>query len=54
VIPPEISRRLARVFNNIPFHQRHDILTEIEKAETWDDLPSWIRDLVIKIEGDSL
>lgn len=54
MIPPEVSRRLAQVFNEVPFEHRREILAEVEKVKSWVELPLWIREFVVKLENDSL
>ena len=53
---PDLSRRIARAINkldvdDLPPLLRFDIGPASESANTFDDLPAWIQDLVRKGEA---
>jgi hypothetical protein len=52
---PELSRRLARMLytTNPDLETRNRVVQAAEDAETFDDLPSWLQEMVRQSEGGS-
>lgn len=54
----EVSRRVGRVmwttkvFRNLSWDQRDAVIRATEQAESFQDLPEWIKDLVVKAEKE--
>lgn len=53
MMPPELSRRVARAASQveIPLEDRLRLGPACEGAETFDDLPDWVRDIVTRAEA---
>lgn len=47
---PEVSRRVARAVQSLPLDERLEVARGAVRAETFDELPEWIRDLVLAHE----
>jgi hypothetical protein len=52
MVNPETSRRLAMAFNRrlLTPDERNRIVIEAEKAGSWENLPDWVKDLVLATE----
>jgi pyruvate-formate lyase-activating enzyme len=53
--PPKLSRRMDRALTlmarqGITPELRHEMIPHLERAKSFDELPSWIKDIVLEAE----
>lgn len=48
---PELSRRAGKVMSLIPLHEHKMVRTELEKVQTFDELPKHIREIIEQAEA---
>lgn len=51
MVPPDVSRRIARIMNNLSTPMDRQALSRAtEAADSWENLPQWAKDMVLEAE----